>query len=186
MNGYIYSQTLVSACDLGLFTYLAQHPGATREDLQSGLGLTEYCTRVLMLAACTTGLVRRAPKTDKYYNSGLAEKVLVKSSPQSMLPFVQFNYRIQQRGSNQLTRALKENRNAGLDEFPGEGKNLYQRLAGNHELENLFHEAMGAYTRLSPKMLELREFVKAGTWLTWAAATDRTRFGCAASFPICR
>lgn len=54
-----------------------------------------------MLAACTIGLKRRAPKTGKHYNSGLAEKVLVKSSPQSILPFVQFNYRIQQRGSNQ-------------------------------------------------------------------------------------
>jgi precorrin-6B methylase 2 len=160
MNGYIYSQTLVSACDLGLFTYLSEHPGASREDLKGGLGLTEYCTRVLMLAACTTELVRREPNTGKYYNSSLAEKVLVEGSPQSMLPFVQFNYKIQQRGSNQLTRALKENRNAGLDEFPGEGENLYQRLAGNHALESLFHDAMGAYTRLSPKMLELKEFLK--------------------------
>lgn len=55
---------------------------------------------------------------------------------------------------------MRINRNAVLDEFPGEGKNLYQRLAGNHELENIFHEAMGAYTRLSPQMLELREFLK--------------------------
>jgi precorrin-6B methylase 2 len=160
MNGYIYSQTLVSACDLELFTYLSDHPGASRENLQRGLGLTEYCTRVLMLAACTTGLVLREPKTGKYYNSGLAQRVLVKGSPQSMLPFVQFNYRIQQRGSSQLTRSLRENRNAGLDEFPGEGANLYERVAGNHELENLFHDAMGAYTRLSPKMLELKEFTK--------------------------
>ena len=160
MNGYIYSQTLVSACDLDLFTFLSQHPGAGRGDLERGLGLTEYCTRVLMLAACTTGLVRKEPRTGKYYNSDLAEKVLVKGSPQSMLPFVQFNYKIQQRGSAQLTRSLRESRNAGLDEFPGGGANLYQRLAGNHELENLFHDAMGAYTRLSPKMLELKEFRK--------------------------
>jgi precorrin-6B methylase 2 len=158
MNGYIYSQTLVTACDLQLFTYLSQNPGVTREDLRRNLGLSEHCTRVLMLAACAVGLVRRDAESGRYYNSDLAEKVLVAGSPQSMLPFVQFNYKVQQRGSSQLTMALKENRNAGLDEFPGEGTTLYQRLAGYPDLENLFQEAMGAYTRLSPKMLELREF----------------------------
>lgn len=71
MNVYIYSQTLVSACDLDLFTFLSQHPGAGRGDLERGLGLTEYCTRVLMLAACTTGLVRKEPRTGKYYNPDL-------------------------------------------------------------------------------------------------------------------
>ena len=158
MNGYIYSQTLVTACDLQLFTYLSRNQGATRDELPRNLGLSEHCTRVLMLAACAVGLVRRDVKTGRYYNSDLAEKVLVAGSPQCMLPFVQFNYQVQQRGSRQFTKALKENRNAGLDEFPGRGTTLYQRLAGYPELENLFQEAMGAYTRLSPQMLELREF----------------------------
>ena len=158
MNGYIYSQTLVTACDLKLFNYLSRNQGATQDDLRRNLGLSEYCTRVLMLAACAVGLVRREAESGRYYNSELAEKVLVADSPQSMLPFVQFNYQVQQRGSRQLTKALKENRNAGLDEFPGSGKTLYQRLAEYPELENLFQEAMGAYTRLSPQMLELREF----------------------------
>jgi len=161
MNGYIYSQTLVTACDLQLFTYLSRNQGATRDDLRRNLGLSEYCTRVLMLAACAVGLVRRE-ESGRYYNSDIAEKLLVAGSPQSMLPFVRFNYEVQQRGSRQLTKALKENRNAGLDEFPGSGTTLYQRLADYPELENLFQEAMGAYTRLSPKMLELREFSEVG------------------------
>jgi precorrin-6B methylase 2 len=158
MNGYIHSQTLVTACDLQLFNYLSRNGGATRDDLQRSLGLSEHGTRVLMLAACAVGLVRREAESGRYYNSELAEKVLVADSPQSMLPFVRFNYEVQQRGSRQLTKALKENRNAGLDEFPGSGTTLYQRLAGYPELENLFQEAMGAYTRLSPQMLQLREF----------------------------
>jgi precorrin-6B methylase 2 len=160
MNGYIFSQTLVSACDLHLFTYLSQNQGATRDDLQRSLGLSEHCTRVLMLSACAVGLVRRETRSDRYYNSDLAEKVLVAGSPQSMLPFVQFNYEVQQRGTRHLTKALKESRNAGLDEFPGSGTTLYERLAEYPQLESLFHKAMGAYTRLSPKMLNLKEFAK--------------------------
>ncbi|HEY1468848.1 MAG TPA: methyltransferase [Candidatus Acidoferrum sp.] len=160
MNGYIYSQTLVTGCDLKLFTHLSENPGATRADLQRILGISEHCTRVLMLAACACGLVRRDVKTGQYYNSDLSQKVLIEGTPRSMIPFVQFNYRVQQRCTTQFTRALKENRNAGLDELPGNGATLYQRLGGYPELENLFQEAMGAYTRLSPKMLDVPEFTE--------------------------
>jgi hypothetical protein len=157
MNGYIYSQTLATACDLGLFTFLSANPGATRDELARTMGLTAHSTRVLMLAACASGLVCRDSEAGGYHNSKMAEKALVADSPYCMLPFVQFNHRIQQRCSSRLTRALQEGRNAGLDEFPGPGATLYERLAGYPELESLFQEAMGAYTGLSPKMLDLPE-----------------------------
>jgi hypothetical protein len=58
-----------------------------------------------------------------------------------------------------LTDALKADRNVGLDEFPGEGSTLYQRLTGYPDLEVLFQQAMAAYTRMfSPRMLALEEF----------------------------
>ena len=158
MNGYIYSQTLATACDLNLFTYLSAHPHDTQEQLAEGLGLSPHCTRILMLACCATGLVIRDGIDGGYRNSEIAEKVLVCGSRYSMLPFIQFNHRVQERCSSHLTKALKENRNAGLDEFPGGGATLYERLAEYPDLENLFHDAMGAYTRLSPKIVHLTEF----------------------------
>jgi hypothetical protein len=158
MNAYIYSQTLATACDVGLFAFLSANPGATREALGRAMGLTAHGTRVLMLAACAAGLVRRDGESGGYRNSEMAEKALVAGSPYCMLPFIQFNHGIQQRCSSRLTRALQEGRNAGLDEFPGPGATLYERLAGYPELESLFQEAMGAYTRLSPRMLDLAEF----------------------------
>lgn len=157
MNGYIYSQTLVTACDLGLFTLLSKIPGASQKELQKSLGTSEHGTRVLMLAVCACGLVRR-DENGGYRNTGLSEKALVETSPQSMVKFVQFNYRIQQRCTAQFTRSLREDRNAGLDELPGPGKTLYSRLAVYPDLETLFQEAMGAYTRLAPKMAEVPEF----------------------------
>jgi hypothetical protein len=156
MNGYIYSQTLVTACELNLFSYLSAHPGATHEQLSQGLNLSPHCTRILMLASCAVGLVLR-DDSGGYRNSGIAEKVLISGSPYSMLPFIQFNRRVQERCSSHLTQALKENRNAGLDEFPGSGNTLYERLAEYPEVERLFHDAMGAYTRLSPKIVHLPE-----------------------------
>jgi precorrin-6B methylase 2 len=158
MNGYIYSQTLVTACDLDLFTCLSAHPGATQAQLAHSLGLSTHCTRILMLACCAVGLVLRDSVDGGYRNSDLAEKVLVSGSQYSMIPFVEFNRRVQERCSRHLTKALKENRNAGLDEFPGGGTTLYERLAEYPDLESLFHNAMGAYTRLSPKIVHLAEF----------------------------
>jgi ubiquinone/menaquinone biosynthesis C-methylase UbiE len=160
MNGYIYSQALATACDLDLFTFLAQHPGALIQDVHEQLELSAYGARVLLLACCASRLIRRDEKTGGYFNSRLAEQVLVQGSAYSMVPFVQFNHQIQRRCTVHLTKALKENCNAGLDEFPGEGATLYERLTNYPELECLFQKAMGAYTRLSPKMMDLQEFSK--------------------------
>src|SRR5688572_5980497 len=148
MNGYIYSQTIATACELELFTFLARHDGADRETIAAGLSLSPHAARVLLLACCTAGLVERDAE-GRYRNSALASKVLVADSPLSMVSFVLFNHRVQQRCSTHLTRALREGRNAGLDELPGRGDTLYERLESYPELEQLFQEAMGAYTRVT-------------------------------------
>jgi O-methyltransferase domain/Dimerisation domain len=158
MNGYIYSQTLATACELDLFSWLSAHPGETQDQLAQRLGLSSHCTRVLMLACCAAGLVLRDVADAGYRNSEIAEKVLVAGSRYSMLPFIAFNHQVQEACVRRFTQTLRENRNAGLDEFPGGGATLYERLAEYPTLENLFHEAMGAYTRLSPKVVHLGEF----------------------------
>jgi O-methyltransferase domain/Dimerisation domain len=157
MNGYIYSQTLATACDLDVFTFLETHPQATLDAIAEGLGLSQYAARVLMLACCATKLIVKNER-GQYANSGLASKVLVARVPYSMIDFIKFNHQVQQRCSVHLTAALREKRNAGLDEFPGEGNTLYSRLAAYPDVEALFQRAMGAYTRLSPKMAHLPEF----------------------------
>ena len=113
--------------------------------------------RVLLLACCAVGLVRRDAETGGYFNSAIAEKVFVSGSAHCLIPFVYFNQRVQQPCSQRLTESLQEGRNAGLDEFPGRGRTLYERLAERPQLEELFQQAMGAYTRLAPQMTDLRE-----------------------------
>jgi hypothetical protein len=158
MNGYIYSQTLATSCDFDLFTFLSKRGGANLEDVQTGLSLSQYSAKVLLLACCAAGLIRRDENSGKYFNSVIADKILVSDSPHSIIPFVRFNHSVRQRCSVHLTRSLKEGRNAGLDEIPGGGTTLYKRLAGCHELENLFQEATGVYTRLSPNIVDQPEF----------------------------
>jgi ubiquinone/menaquinone biosynthesis C-methylase UbiE len=155
MNGYIKTQVLSTACDLGVFDMIEQ--GATVESLHQQLGIDEHGCRVLVLGLKQLKLVS-VSETGAIKNAPLTRRCLLRGSEQSMVPFVHLNDKIQHRACLHFTRALREGRNAGLDEFPGNTPTLYGRMATDPHLERLFHEGMGAYTRLSPRMMAVKEF----------------------------
>src|SRR5260370_21981104 len=90
MNGYIYSQTLATACDFDLFTYLSKRPGATQAELSEVLTLSSYATRVLLLGCCAVGLIYRAEETGGCFFSPIAERGLVFHSSFFMVSFFFF------------------------------------------------------------------------------------------------
>lgn len=155
MNGYIKTQVLSSACDLGVFDVIER--GATLASLPRQLEIDAHGCRVLLLGLKHLKLIS-VSETGEIQNAPLARRCLLRGSAQSMVPFVRLNDKIQHRACLHFTQALREGRNAGLDEFPGDTPTLYGRMAGDPALEHLFHEGMGAYTRLSPRMMAIEEF----------------------------
>jgi ubiquinone/menaquinone biosynthesis C-methylase UbiE len=155
MNGYIKTQVLSSACDLGVFDAIER--GATLASLPRQLEIDAHGCRVLVLGLKQLKLIE-VDDTGKMTNSALARRCLLRGSAQSMVPFVHLNDKIQHRACLHFTQALREGRNAGLDEFPGDAPTLYGRMAVDPALERLFHDGMGAYTRLSPRMMAVKEF----------------------------
>ena len=155
MNGYIKTQVLSTACDLGVFDVI-EH-GATLASLPKQLEIDEHGCRVLLLGLKQLKLVS-VSETGAITNAPLARRCLLRGADQSMVPFVRLNDKIQHRACLHFTQALREGRNAGLDEFPGDAPTLYGRMATDPALERLFHEGMGAYTRLSPRMMAVEEF----------------------------
>lgn len=155
MNGYIKTQVLSSACDLGVFDAIER--GATLASLPRQLEIDPHGCRVLVLGLKQLKLIE-VDDTGKMTNSALARRCLLRGSAQSMVPFVHLNDKIQHRACLHFTQALREGRNAGLDEFPGDAPTLYGRMAVDPALERLFHDGMGAYTRLSPRMMAVKEF----------------------------
>ncbi|MGG1944995.1 methyltransferase [Trinickia sp. NRRL B-1857] len=155
MNGYIKTQVLSTACDLGVFDVIER--GATIESLAKRLEIDEHGCRVLLLGLKQLKLVS-VSETGAITNAPLTRRCLLRNAEQSMVPFVHLNDKIQHRACLHFTRALREGRNAGLDEFPGDSATLYGRMATDPALERLFHEGMGAYTRLSPRMMKVSEF----------------------------
>lgn len=155
MNGYIKTQVLSSACDLGVFDVIER--GTTVAALPGRLEISEHGCRVLLLGLKQLKLVEIS-EAGAITNAPLARRCLLRGSKQSMVPFVHLNDKIQHRACLHFTRALREGRNAGIDEFPGDTPTLYGRLAKDPALERMFHEGMGAYTRLSPRMMAVKEF----------------------------
>jgi hypothetical protein len=153
MNAYMHGEALAAACELRLFDYLAKHPDSSLDGIARGMELAQHGVRVLLLGCASAGLVER-DEQGRYRNSSVAEKLLVCGKADYFGNFIKFNHDVQQRCARHLAESIRQNRNVGLDELPGKGKHLYERLTENTELETLFHAAMGAYSRLAPKVLD--------------------------------
>ena len=167
LNGYINSEVLAASCELGLFSVLSQAEAMSLEDIAERLQLPLHSARVLLLACCAIHLIER-DADGLYRNTDIARTFLVPESPTCMLAFVRFNDQVQKKCCSRLTESLREGRNVGLDEFPGEGSSLYERLASRPQLEKTFQEGMFEFTRLAgtslpfPEMAEIKTLLDLG------------------------
>lgn len=139
-GGHIFFQTLRTAVQLDLFSLLAKEGPLTRKEVADRLGLQEQPIRIILLGLVTCGLLLK--RGQKYSNSHLAQLLLVKESPRKITAYVELQHRVMYKGIYWLEDAVREYRNVGLKEFPGDEPTLYQRLAHDPDTERVFQEAM--------------------------------------------
>ncbi len=139
-GGHIFFQTLRTGVRLGLFDLLEREGPLTRPALAERLGLAEQPLRIVLLGLVATGILRK--EGDRYANTEGASRYLVSDSPQKMTAYVELQHRVMYKGLYWLLESVREFRNVGLKEFPGDEPTLYQRLAHDPELERIFQEAM--------------------------------------------
>jgi SAM-dependent methyltransferase len=139
-GGHIFFQTLRTAVQLDLFTLLAREGPLTRKQIAERLGIAEQPARIVVLGLTTVGLLRKRGQT--YSNSHLAEILLVKSSPRKITSYVELQHRAMYKGLYWMLDSVREYRNVGIKEFRGDEPTLYQRLAHDPEVEQIFQEAM--------------------------------------------
>lgn len=139
-GGHIFFQTLRTAVELDLFTLLAKHGPLTRQEIARRLGVEEQPARIIVLGLTTAGFLRK--RGPEYSNSKLAQVLLVKDSPRKITAYVELQHRVMYKGMYWLHDAVKEYRNVGIKEFPGDEPTLYQRLAHDPGTERVFQEAM--------------------------------------------
>jgi precorrin-6B methylase 2 len=139
-GGHIFFQTLRTAVKFDLFTLLSRTGGLTRSEIARHLNIDDQPARILLLGCVSVGLLRK--RGENYRNSLLAEQLLVADSPRNIINYVELEHAAMYKAMPWLYEAVRENRNAGLVEFPGKEPTLYERLAHDPEVEIIFQNAM--------------------------------------------
>lgn len=139
-GGHIFFQTLRTAVQLDLFTFLKKEGPLTRQEIAKRLGLHQQPLRIVVLGLTAVGLLEK--DGDRYSNSNIAQQFLVEDSPRNLKAFIELQHRVMYKGLYWMLDAVQENKNVGLKEFSGDEPTLYQRLAHDPELEGIFQEAM--------------------------------------------
>ena len=162
INGYAIFQALYAAAKLGIFSYLSENPNSTPKKIERALGLSSHPLRILLLSCCSINLLSRDEKKGTYQNSPMAELRLSKHSPRNMLQVLEAYHSIIYRPMYHLTGSIRNSKNEGLNEYPGSGKTLYERLIRHPRLETTFHQWMndiatssGIRDRLVPIILPI-------------------------------
>ncbi len=144
-GGHIFFQTLSSGVELDLFTQLSRRKKMNRQEIRDCLGIEEKPAKILLSGLTTLKLIRK--KGDSYSNSSLANLLLNSDSEKNIIPYIRFENHIIYRPLARFSDSISANTNLGLEEFKGDFPTVYQRLANNPELEQIFQDSMEKLSR---------------------------------------
>lgn len=140
-GGHILFQTLYAAVEFDLFTKLSKHKRLSLSQISKELGIKNQPARILLLGLTSSGLVKRG-EDGQYFNSHVAELALTSHSPKNLISYVKLQHHVMYKGMFHLVDAMREYKNVGLKEFAGDEGTLYQRIAHNPALKQMFQDAM--------------------------------------------
>jgi ubiquinone/menaquinone biosynthesis C-methylase UbiE len=146
VNGPALFNAIVSALELDIFGYLAEHPGSSFADLRTFTGLPDHSVRVLLFALCATELVDK--RDGGYVNSAVAAATLAHDRPESWRDTLIGWRRFQYPAFPHTTTALRAGENTALDDYPGAGTTLYERLSADPDLVAAYHDHIKPFTHL--------------------------------------
>lgn len=144
-------QMLNAGCELGLFRLLRERPGLDPEQIGQQLGLAERPVQILLLGTTALGLTVRAD--GRYRNGGLVEEFFDEGTWGIIEDLAEFQQKVTGPACLDFTASLRKNTNVGLRNIPGDADDLYQRLAGDPDLEQLFYRCMKSWSSLSNPVL---------------------------------
>jgi hypothetical protein len=143
VQGHCAFQLLYAGSELELFELLAaEADGLTLDEIAGRLGLERYPARVLCAGLGALGVLEVSD--GRYRNARVVTDRLLKDSPNSLRPMLAWQQHLVYKGMWHFTDSLREGRNLGLREFPGEGDMIYLRLNHDPQLLEIFQAGMSA------------------------------------------
>jgi ubiquinone/menaquinone biosynthesis C-methylase UbiE len=144
-------QYLNGGCELGLFDLLHDEPGLTKAQIAAALKLQPRAIDILLLG--TTALRLTENTGGVYRNSSVVTQLQIDNAWQIFKDVVAFEQYIVYAGQVDFTESLRENRNVGLRQVPGKGRDLYHRLSENPHMQSAFYRYMHSWSALSNPLL---------------------------------
>ena len=151
--GHAAFQYLRAACKLGVIELIHRRPGIDLESCQRELGIPRQPLRCVLLALTAMHLLE---KTERGHRCRpVFDQIFRDGHWCSFVDIVEFEHHFAYLGEMDLTEAIRQGRNVGLQRFPGTGPNLYHRLAQTPHLQRIFFRYMSAWTQIGvDKLLE--------------------------------
>jgi hypothetical protein len=135
---------IVTGLELDIFGYLSSHSGASFEEIREHVGIEQHKLRILLLGLCASGLVQKDGTC--YRNHKVAESLLAADGPESWRHILISWQRLYYPAFYHMTSALRSGTNDGIAAHAGAEPTIYQRLAHEPDLHDVFHTAMAAFT----------------------------------------
>lgn len=139
-SGHIFFQLLAAAVELDLFTLLRKEGPLTLAALAERLGLAEQPARILLDGLVTIGALKQ--RGDRYANTLMSQIAFTAQDPRNLRATILWQKHIVYRPMAHLLESLRAYRNCGLEEIPGQGGTLYERLGQHPRLEKIFQDSM--------------------------------------------
>jgi SAM-dependent methyltransferase len=157
LYGHSAFQNLYAGCELGVFELLWKHPDLSQSEIAQNLQLAPYPAKALLLGLTALKLIQKVD--DKYRNSLVIQMLFLENTWKEFYDVVLFEAKIVYRGSIDYVESLRQNRNVGLQQFKGQGPDLYNRLHEDPGLDQVFYNFMGSWSKLvTPLWLEKIDF----------------------------
>jgi SAM-dependent methyltransferase len=145
IHGTTAFELLRTGLELDLFERLEKADGMSREEVAVALGVEEQPARILLLGLCSLRLLDK--RGDRYVNSELVRRKLLKSGERFLGPLVDIQDKIINAAMADLAEAMRANTNVGLRRLTGPGSTLYERLTAHPDLQRVFYANMGHASR---------------------------------------
>lgn len=143
--GHAAFQYLHAGSALGILDLLAENPaGLSREELSDNTGVQGQAMRCLLFGLEALRLITR---DDGVYRASPLIGGLIASGQWPVIKdTIAFEAEIVYHGQADFVASLREDRNVGLRRIPGDGTDLYHRLAENERLQAIFYRYMNSWS----------------------------------------
>lgn len=156
VNAPALFNAVVSAEELGIFDLLRSQGGLSTAEISQALELPSHQARVLLFAVATTGLLVKAE--GRFDLAPVSRRLFDRSDPGNWGDILRGWRDVYYPAFSRLTESVRAGTNVALDDVPGQGDSLYERIGGQ-PVERVFHRSMAAFTLQS-----MESFLQQPVW----------------------